>query len=482
MAGRVFSDADFAAPAAAPAAPKRTFSDADFAPAAAPISKTESFLRGAAQGVSLGFADEIAGFLEGAFTSKTYAQARDESRAAHSAAKAANPKTYAGGEIGAGVASALVPGLNIAKGAGAAAMAARAAATGAIAGLGSSEADLTKGDFGAALKDTAVGGFVGGALGGVAGKASKFIKAAPDRADEAALASLKTGVTNKTKSDVFGKLGQNEEKIRRALDTDKPLKKIVRNDSREALDKVDEKMSKIGESLDVFYDAAQEHSAGALTSKVVGSMEKVRNRYAKVSATKPVAEAIDKAIENFKSVHPGKRIKYQDLRAEYRAYQDIGYEAAPMFKDVPLARQIWRDTAHAMREVLHDSVDRVAQKHPELGIDRIALNKANQEASAWLGVQRILTEKVGREVTKSPTFGQMISRSALVGVGREALEKTGDVASQAIAPLVRRAQKSPRVTSAATTAADAATRVAGQQAPAAPDTVMGLALPDDSPY
>jgi len=44
------------------------------------VSGTESALRGAAQGLSLGFADEITGGVESLLSDKTYDQARNESR------------------------------------------------------------------------------------------------------------------------------------------------------------------------------------------------------------------------------------------------------------------------------------------------------------------------------------------------------------------------------------------------------------------
>lgn len=127
-------------------------------------SALESGLRGAAQGISMGFGDEITGALESTFTDKTYAQARDESRKAYQEAQDANPITYGAGEIGGAIGSAFIPGLNIAKGATLGARAAGAAALGATAGLGMSEADLTKGDYVGAAKDTAIGGALGGAL------------------------------------------------------------------------------------------------------------------------------------------------------------------------------------------------------------------------------------------------------------------------------------------------------------------------------
>lgn len=125
------------------------------------ISSTESAIRGAVQGASLGFADEATAGVESLFTDKTYAQARDESRAAYEAAKNANPNTYLTGELGGGVATAFIPGLNLAKGASLAKMAAQGAGIGAAAGLGSSVADLTEGDIGGAIADTAIGAGLG---------------------------------------------------------------------------------------------------------------------------------------------------------------------------------------------------------------------------------------------------------------------------------------------------------------------------------
>jgi hypothetical protein len=129
-------------------------------------SKLESLVRGAAQGASMGFADEITGALESATSDKSYQQARDESRANYKSAEEANPKTFMGGEFGGAAATALIPGLGEAT-------IPKLAAQGAAYGLGSSNADLTSGkveDMEQAAKDTAKGGAVGTVLG-LAGKA-----------------------------------------------------------------------------------------------------------------------------------------------------------------------------------------------------------------------------------------------------------------------------------------------------------------------
>jgi hypothetical protein len=145
------------------------------------ISKTESFLRGAAQGASFGLADEIAGaagaLKDVAFTDKTladlpelYTEERDESRQAFKASEEANPKTAFLGNVAGGLASTLATGgaTALAKGGalGAKGIAALGAAEGAAAGFGYSEGD-TAGEI---VRDTATGAVLGGVLPGAVGK------------------------------------------------------------------------------------------------------------------------------------------------------------------------------------------------------------------------------------------------------------------------------------------------------------------------
>lgn len=87
------------------------------------VSKTESFLRGAAQGATLDFADEIAGAGSTVGSLLTdqrdlpltevldlYRQKRDESRQAFQEAEEANPATFTAGDVAGGIAPALVTG------------------------------------------------------------------------------------------------------------------------------------------------------------------------------------------------------------------------------------------------------------------------------------------------------------------------------------------------------------------------------------
>lgn len=183
----------------------------------------ESAYRGAVQGATLRFGDEVqaaigagyygvakgvrsvlpGGVPEGALgVGEVYERLRDQFRAENAAAQAANPITYGTGEVGGAIAGSGVNPASVVRGlasggralltregAGAALQAGRSlltregARTAAVAGakatgagaafggavaLGGSEADLLEGEFGQALEDTAEGAETGAKAGIVA--------------------------------------------------------------------------------------------------------------------------------------------------------------------------------------------------------------------------------------------------------------------------------------------------------------------------
>lgn len=143
-------------------------------------SKLESSLRGAAQGATLGFSDELIGALEsgagslGLVPDKTYEQARDEARAANKAAQEAHSGYYTGGELAGGLATAVVPGLG-------ASTIGKAALTGGVlgglSGLGSTEAQTGQEMISDVAKGVGLGAAVGGGLGAVGKGLSKAAEA-----------------------------------------------------------------------------------------------------------------------------------------------------------------------------------------------------------------------------------------------------------------------------------------------------------------
>lgn len=138
------------------------------------IPAWKSTLRGGIQGATAGFGDELGGGIraleqkgidlytgnkEGTLAD-AYRSNRDELRAKDEAARTANPKSFMVGEAGGGLATLAVPGMgeaNIAK----------LAALGGLQGLGSSNADLTKDEFGKAAFDVGEGAAIGGLTGAV---------------------------------------------------------------------------------------------------------------------------------------------------------------------------------------------------------------------------------------------------------------------------------------------------------------------------
>ena len=145
----------------------------------------EALGRGIAQGATLGFGDEAWGGIRavgdslptwlGGDDRKTgfmehYRRNRDENRRGNARAEAAHGNYYTAGEIGGGVGSLLIPGLNVAKGAKLAATVGKLALAGGIQGLGDSRAELTPdkvslGSVGEATLDTGIGAGTGAGLG-----------------------------------------------------------------------------------------------------------------------------------------------------------------------------------------------------------------------------------------------------------------------------------------------------------------------------
>ena len=142
----------------------------------------ESLARGGGQGVTLGFGDELAagagaygmmGYDKPPTLSdqvKRYREDRDLGRRENKEAQAAHPLAYTlGNVLGGALSTAVLPGGRAARGASLLARTGtnllNGAATGGIAGLGSTDADISKGEWKDALMDTAMGGGIGGLLG-----------------------------------------------------------------------------------------------------------------------------------------------------------------------------------------------------------------------------------------------------------------------------------------------------------------------------
>jgi len=141
-------------------------------------SMLESLARGVGEGATFGFSDELLAAAQSAgdvVTNKDkklsdfvelYRQHKIEQESRNKQAAEANPWTSDIGNLAGGL---IFPGVGSVGAAtkGVGGVLKVGAAAGALAGLGTSEADLTKGELGQALKDTAIGAGVGAVTGGL---------------------------------------------------------------------------------------------------------------------------------------------------------------------------------------------------------------------------------------------------------------------------------------------------------------------------
>ncbi len=213
-------------------------------------SEGTSALRGAEQGLTFGFADEIQGGLEALGQAvgvknagsnsvadlefqtpvgldleqlkQVYLDRRDAQRSESKKAQDANPKSYMAGEVGGAVVSSMVPGLNVARGSSVLNAAARTAAGGALTGAGLSEAD----SFGGVAQDAGVGAIAGAGLS-VAGQKvlSPVLNKVAERtgrlADDVAQAAMK-------KSPTLNRLLSKGASVAGGIDEDAALRQIER--------------------------------------------------------------------------------------------------------------------------------------------------------------------------------------------------------------------------------------------------------------
>lgn len=211
------------------------------------ISKTESALRGGAQGLSFGFADEATARLESIMKGVQYEQALEESRQAYRQAQEANPITYTGSEIAGGVLPTLIPGVGqAATGAKLGRLALMGAGTGALSGLGYSEGETA----GQIAKDVAKGGALGGGLP-VLG-----------RGVQSAIQGVKPAIDTTTKAMITAATGKGYkylEKLERNPEQIKRMERIFTETAPEEISKLSNQLADVA-TIDPFAKRALAYS------------------------------------------------------------------------------------------------------------------------------------------------------------------------------------------------------------------------------
>jgi hypothetical protein len=469
------------------------------APAAEQPGRLEALARGAKQGVTFGFGDELAGALDYVLSGGkegSYTKGRDEARARDAAAKEAHGGYFTAGEVGGGVASSFLPGVGAVggaiKGAGLAANAVRGAGAGILSGIGNSEGKSVQ-DI---AKDAAISGLAGGAVGGVAGAiGNKLVGGAAQRVENAELAGLKEGVQYSTKLKTFGKAtpeapeGQFTGAIKAALKAEPEIKSAVNKDAHRALSMVEQKVDGLTDTLDHIYSKADLGGPVPVKNAADG-LEEAAKKFT-TTADEGIADTIRNVGQRLAEKYP-QGIPVPALRAEYRGWQDLANKSMKLFNSKSPREEAAEATANALRETLQSHIATVAEEMPHLGISRKALEATNKEVSTWLKVQGALTEKASRQNIEAAPFGDTVNAvgnliKAPIKTTLGAIGKLGRPADQAVAKMIVAAQRGDKMAQMALRALQTgAPRGLAANAEALPgaalDAVSAPFLPNDQPY
>lgn len=383
------------------------------------VSRTEAFLRGAGQGATLGFGDEVKGLgsalfdniartlkgedTRGTFASK-YRVARDEDREANRKAAEERPGWYTGGNIAGSVATSFVPGLNVAKGAGVLSAAKQAAKIGAISGVGESEADSLPG----VARDAATSGIVGGVTGRVV---TKLLRGAPERVVKRALGDITDGATATMRDRVVGKAGSRVGDVLDIL-KDKTFKKAGR-DAGKLLSVTEEAISDTGQRLDSAFRGAGKNTAGIRVADVLGDVEGIARRLSKDPGKADLARAVqNKAEDVLNSWGDRTHVSAQDVRTLASDIADTAFRGSPAVapkQGQAVSQEVWG----VLKDRIMKNLDEAAKSG---GPARREIESLNKRMSTLLNMREAVRYRATREATESTRLKDRISGGLDIGL------------------------------------------------------------------
>lgn len=424
------------------------------------VSQLESGIRGLAQGATLNLADEGAGVL-GAIKSlvtdeslaDAYRRERDESRENYKSAEEANPKTFMAG----GLASGLIPGMGALGGAAKLAKGASAlqkigagvkvgTALGALGGVGSSEADLTQGEYKDFAKDVgtsaAVGGAFGGSLNALTEGAGSVVKALKNSIDLNPIENLRNFLGPKP-SRVEGKKGEaldsaiellnlkglfktgETQADVNTLNFKDTVKKILPPTREEFLGRIQEAKETFGKQISNVFNTIDEYvankpelTAGINDIDLTDILDQFKNkRPGVVNPAKNLLEEYVDKITEVKSLGELQQIK-----------RNISQEIRPLSWDAPEDARFSQQTLMSLRNAVKNKIEQESDKISSvmakdsgvagaLPFTKNYVRDLNKVDGALIAVEDILN----KSAQKDPEMLKTVARAAALGTTGYAL-------------------------------------------------------------
>lgn len=276
---------------------------------------------------------------------------------------------------------------------------------------------------------------------------------------DSALDRLKLEAGNKQKIQVFGRRGANEKAIKDVLEGDRELRAAIdvggeagvsAGSARKplgpgqgpnaALELVGSRLETEGDKLDKIYEQAQGLTPGVKPQAVLGGLREVEQEYRRLGATAPMADVVKKEMKRFSTQYKGqKAIPLQEMREQYRAWQDLGFSGGAQFS-VSAQKQIQRDLGNVMRTALQEEIESAGAKNQAASGLIKDLRETNKRVSALKGIETLLDEWATRKAAAAPTMGEMTLsplRSIRTAVEKEALGAGRAVLGHAAAAAAR---------------------------------------------
>jgi hypothetical protein len=361
-------------------APSLTDDDAealfDAAPAYEPKTMADSALSGAAQGASLGFADEAAAGagavydylggklgLRGDISLKdAYKSYLPHIREADKKAKADNPYTYGGAELAGMIATpSPVKGSGLGKAIG------QGALMGGVAGAGYSEGE-TLGDVALdASLSAAMGGAAGGVIGG-AGKAlgalkpSNLKQVAGERAVKSVTGQNLKAIRNLRNTGAADASGDALEQAGRHLlsvdEAGAPVVKAFRK-SEDLLEPLKVKKADFGKKIgDVASEIDKEMPNAVSGNRIAQKIREYAGNMAETESTKPVIKRLMREADNFEKRGNMSFAEAQKLKGSFKfkpqdsSTHTFGQDASNQLNSI--LRREMNDTAKLISDIAPD--------------------------------------------------------------------------------------------------------------------------------